>query len=277
VTHVEDCPDIGPSCASSPPPAPYLHHVKLAIDETDLDVSYGVTRWLAAEARLGLRVVDVTPTFYDLDGRRLPIDGDIHHKKETIAGPTDPWLVLRFGARAGRFSTAARLGATLPLGSTVPDPYELSALGLAHEHIQLGSGTVMPLVGGTLAYATETVAAAFTALWFFSLYENSQGFRAPNRAFYTLRATLTTGPFRPYAAADLVHDGREVWHGVPGAESFVRTDLLLGGGLGWMFREPWQADVGVRVRVLDVSDGPTLEYPALVQIGLSTWFDLARP
>jgi hypothetical protein len=80
------------------------------------------------------------------------------------------------------------------------------------------------------------------------------------------------GAWRPYAAVDLVHDGREIWHGVAGTESFVRTDVLVGGGAGFMFAEPWQVDASVRVRVLDVSEGPSLAYPAILQVGLSTWF-----
>jgi hypothetical protein len=55
----------------------------------------------------------------------------------------------------------------------------------------------------------------------------------------------------------------------------VRTDVLLGGGVAWTFADPWTLEVGVLGRVAKLTDANTLDYPGVVQLGLSTRFDLA--
>jgi hypothetical protein len=278
--HVEDCPDLGPQCASTPPPTPYVHHVELFVEETDLDATYGLAQWLAIEARFPMRLIHETPTYFELDGTPKDVPNDIHHRNETLFGPGDPWLVLRAGAQSGRLVTAARIGVTAPLGSTVPDPYVLGRQGLPHEHIQLGTGTFVPMVGGAVAYVAPSFEATLTALVFFSLYENDKGYRAPSRGFATLRATLPLmdGAVRPYLATDFVREGREVWHGVIGSESYGRTDLLAGGGVAWRFAPPWTADVGVRLPVVHDTQGARYDYAGVLQLGVGTSFDLApRP
>ena len=276
--HVEDCPDLGPACAQKPGPTPYVHHVDLFASELGLDASYGIAPWLALEARLGLRIVKITPTYSELDGTPKSVPNDIHHHDETLVGPTDPWLVVRTGGALGKLVTAARLGVTLPLGRTEPDPYVLAAAGQSHEHIQFGTGTVVPIVGGGLAYRAAPVELSLSALAFFSLYANDKGFRAPSRWLLSTRATLPLGggAFRPYVAADLTHEGRETWHGAPGSESTTRTDLLLGGGVSWEFAPPWSVDLGLRARTLHAASGATFDYPGILQLGLSTHFGLER-
>ncbi|MDB4994467.1 MAG: hypothetical protein JWM74_1899 [Myxococcaceae bacterium] len=273
-SHVEECPDLGPECASSPPPVPYRHHVKLFLTETNFDASYGLTPWLAIDARFGFRVVDITPTYFELDGAPKRVDDDIHHHDETLVGLTDPWLVARLGAASGKLVTTSRLGFTLPLGNTVEDPYALGARGLSHEHTQLGTGTFVPIVGLGLAWIDPRYELSLSAVALFSLYENDKGFRAPSRSFVSSRMTLPLleSTWRPYATFELAHEGRERWHGVDGAESFVRNDLLVGAGLGWRFAPPWEAQLGLRVRAASLGNGATFEYPGIVMFGLATSF-----
>jgi hypothetical protein len=246
------------------------------MSETAFDASYGLSRFLAVEGRFAVRVVDVTPTYSELDGTPKTVTDDIHHRKETLVGPADPWLLLRVGAKSGGLVTAARFGVTLPLGSTVPDPYILGREGLPHEHIQFGTGTVVPVVGGAIAYVSRTFDASLTALAFFSFYANGNGFRAPMRAFTSARATLPLPSLklRPYVALDFVHEGRELWHGVDGAESYIRNDLLGGGGIAWQFAPRWEADLGVRVRLAKLSSGVSLDYPGILLMGIGTHFDV---
>jgi hypothetical protein len=252
-----------------------MHHIALAMSETSFDVGYGLSRWLALEGRFAVRVVDVTPTYTELDGTPKTVVDDIHHHKETLVGPADPWLLVRVGASSGRWITAARAGVTLPLGSTVPDPYVLGREGLPHEHIQLGTGTVVPVVGGAVAYAAPSVELSLVALGFFSFYTNDNGYRAPMRGFVSARGTfpLPSLRLRPYVATDFVHDGPELWHGVVGADTYTRSDLLAGGGVAWRFAPKWEADVGFRVLLAKLATGTSLDYPGLVQLGLATHFD----
>ena len=274
--HEEDCPDIGPQCARTPPPTPYIHHVELQTQATDRDAAYGLTPWLAAEIRFPLRVVHEHPTYFNLAGQQMVGFTDIHHREETLVGPGDPWLVARVGASTGRLVTAARVGVTVPLGSTVPDPYVLGREGLPHEHIQFGTGTVVPIVGGGLAYDAEWVQLSLSAMAFFSLYADGYGYRAPSHWFASGRATFPfwRGALRPYVAADVLHSGREIWQGLYGEESYAVTDLLLGGGLAWRFAPPWSVEGGIRFPVVHDTQGASYEFPALFELSLGTSFDL---
>jgi hypothetical protein len=94
-----------------------------------------------------------------------------------------------------------------------------------------------------------------------------------------LRVTLDLleGRLRPYVEGDLPHETQELWSGQPGAEgSNVRTDVLVGGGVGWMFAEPWTLEVGVLGRAAKLTDANTLDYPGVVQVGVSTRFDFLK-
>lgn len=276
-SHLATCPDLGPACKDPTPPRPYNHHVGLFTGEIALDASYGIAPWLAAEVRFPLRLVSTKPTYSEQDGRPKQVPDDIHHHDETLVGPADPWLVLRFSGALGKLTTAARLGASLPLGKTQPDPYALAAEGKWHEHTQFGAGTFLPLVGIGASYAREPVQLSASGLGLFSLYENSYGFRAPSQFFFSVRATATllAGALRPYVVADLPHQTEELWGGALGAEGpTARTELLLGGGLTWAFSAPWSVDIGLRVRVAHFTDAATFNYPGLLQLGFGTRFDL---
>lgn len=241
-----------------------------------LDGSYGVLPWLAVEARLVLRVVDTTPTYFEQDGTPKLVPNDIHHHDETLVGPGDPWLVARFGGRFGKLATAARLGVSFPLGSTAPDPYALGYEGKWHEHTQLGTGTFVPIAGLGLSYDTGLVDLSLSFLGLFSVYENEHGYRAPARYFVGARAGLPLLDRRltPFVTVDVAHETDEIWHGAPGLEGATRrTDLLVGAGLAWEFVPDWTLEVGARGRVLKLSTSPGFDSPGLVQLALSTHFD----
>ncbi|MFP6687325.1 MAG: hypothetical protein VB934_21580, partial [Polyangiaceae bacterium] len=116
VSHIAECPDIGPSCRSNNAPAPYNHHVDMLLTDIQVDLAYGLSSWLAIETRLRLGVVALEATFTEIDGseRTGPETGSIHHRTEVLAGPRDPWLMMRIGGKVGRFLSQARIGLTLP-------------------------------------------------------------------------------------------------------------------------------------------------------------------
>lgn len=113
-----------------------------------------------------------------LDGAPYtPPYGDIHHRSETLTGISDPAVSVEWSPRPGWMFGA---GTSLPAGHTVPNPIILGREGTKHEHIQFGSGTLMPSL-------TAQWARAATRFTFFargeanlSLYENGEGFRAPH-------------------------------------------------------------------------------------------------
>jgi hypothetical protein len=278
VSHVAECPDLGPACEGGGlPPTPYNHHVELWNSEIALDASLGLAPWLALEVRAALRIVDVTPTYSELDGTPKEVPGDIHHHDETLVGPSDPWIVGRVGAGSGDWVTTARLGFTLPIGSTEPNPYVLGRRGISHEHIQLGTGVVMPIVGGGVAYVGGPVDASLSYLGIYGLYENGEGFRPPSRTFLELRAAvpLLDRTLEPFAVLDLAHEGEELWDGRPGLEgSNIRSDVLVGGGVSWTVVPDGSVDVSLRGRVARLTDAAAFDQTVAIGLGLRTAFEL---
>ena len=276
VRHVEECPDIGPACLGLPTPEPYRHDVSTLVSEVPLEVSYGVLRWLAAEVRLPLRMVGVWPRYTTLGGAELPLATDGHHRRETLVGPADPWISLRIAGRAGAWLASTKFGVSLPLGRTEPDPFALGLLGLPHQHIQFGSGTVMPVLGGFVQRAAGPVELAASAVALVNFSNNRHGYRAPSRAFGSLRVTVPwlANSVRPYAALDMSLEASERWHGEIGHEgSSDRADLLAGGGVGWQVFPALAVDLGVRARVAKLSAGSALDYPGYAQLGGTWTFD----
>lgn len=277
--HLAECPDLGPECEDVVPPTPYFHRVELIASDVNLDLSYGVASWFAAEVRLTLRIVDTTPTYREQDGAPKLVPDDIHHHDRTIVGPGDPWVVARFGGVLGKLLAAGRIGVSLPFGSTEPDPYRLASRGQWHEHTQLGTGTVMPIVGLGLSYDTGPVEVAASAIGFFSLYENQHGFRAPARYFGGLRGSvpLLGGKLTPFATVDFAHETNEIWNGRLGLEGNTqRTDLLVGAGLSWELVDRLRAELVGRGRVGRFATGVSFDSPGFVQLSVSTYFDKLR-
>ncbi len=245
--------------------------------EVGLDASLGLTSWLALEVRAALRIVDVSPTYSELDGTAKEVPGDIHHHDEVLVGPSDPWVMGRVGARRGDLVTTARLGFTVPIGSTEPNPYVLGRRGASHEHLQLGTGVVMPIVGGAVAYVGGPVDASFAYLGIYGLYENGEGFRPPSRTFLELRVAvpLLDRRLEPFAVIDLAHEGEELWDGLPGLEgSNIRSDILAGGGVAWTFAPEWTVDASLRFRVAQLTDAAAFDQTVAIGVGLRTAFDL---
>jgi hypothetical protein len=278
VSHVAECPDLGPECFDGgPPPTPYNHHVDQAIAETVLDTSLGMTDWFALEMRWSLRIADVNPSYSELDGTPKQVPNDIHHHDETLVDVTDPWLLARFAAVSGRFVSIARLGFSLPVGRTEEDPYALGRQGKSHEHLQAGTGTFVPIAGFGMAYAIAPVILGLGGIAFFSAYENAKGFRAPWRAYASQRTSvsLLDDALRPFGELTLAHEGEELWQGRPGLEgSNVRTEIYAGLGVAWRFHAAWTLEAAARVRVATLTDAPTFEQHGLFSLGLSTSFDL---
>jgi hypothetical protein len=282
VSHVAECPDLGPECFGPVAPIPYNHHVSQVIAETSLDVSLGITPWFGLDARWALRVTDVNPTYSELDGTPKEVPDDIHHHDETLVDPTDPWLLARFAGVAGDFVSVGRIGLSFPVGRTEEDPYELGRVGKSHEHLQSGTGTFVPIVGLGLAYtiapgSSAPVTLGLGGVGFFNLYENHHAFRAPMRVYASHRVAVTflDGTLTPAAEVSIGHEGEEYWHGMAGLEgSNVRTEVYLGGSLRWAFYESWAVEATARGRVASLTDAPTFTSQGVFSLALSTSFSL---
>jgi len=132
-------------------------------------------------------------------------------------------------------------------------------------------------VGIGLSYPAGPVELSASALGFFSVYENSYGFRAPSRIFGGVRVgyPIPSIKLTPNATVDIAHESAEIWHGAYALEGFnARTDLLVGVGAQWEFSPLWKLEATVKARVYRFTDAPAFNYPGLAQLAVSHSWDL---
>jgi hypothetical protein len=281
VGHEEHCPDInGPGCAEHPV-ATQWHALKLFFSDIRLNAEYGITDWLSIDLLWSLRIVDIKFELQDLDRRPIapPYGEEIHHRTETIAGITDPWLSLRANKRLGAWTFGFRAGATLPIGSTVENPFRLGREGMSHQHIQFGTGTVDPFVE---VQVSRTVGRFMLTGWTMGklpLYENGHGYRAGSTLFGGLRATsnLWTERWTFSLGTFVYHEQPERWSGIVETEGNLgRTDLLLESSITWRFAGAWSLFLLGRIPVYSHITGAQLNNTAVIELGITRPFRLVE-
>ena len=280
--HPEFCPDINPvGCAMMPVPTEW-HDLALGFAELRLHAELRLTRWLAADLLWGVRLVSVHFTLEDAATRQPivpPFGPEIHHRTETLIGSTDPWISLRAAKQLGPWAFLFRLGATLPVGNTVPNPFDLGRQGISHEHIQFGTGTVDPLaeVGlrrnlGHFTWSAFLLAKA-------SLYANPHGYQAGSQllAGTHLFSDLWTRRWTFALGALVYNEQPERWNGVEEAEGNLgRTDALLDTSIAVLLGQ-WSLALVARFPVYSHSVGEQLATPAIFELSLARPFALWHP
>ena len=280
--HVESCPDInGPGCAAMPVPAEW-HALKLAFGELRLAAEYGITRWLSADLLWSLRVVHIGFRLEDEATRTQispPFGPDIHHRTETLVGLADPWLSLRAAKTLGPWVFVFRLGVTLPVGSTVANPFSLGREGRAHEHIQFGSGTVDPLAGVEVRRSVGRFSLAGWMLGKTALYQNTHHYQAGSQLLGGVSVASDLWTSRGwFALGALVHNEQpEHWKGLTETEGNLgRTDLLLDTSITWRLPSRWSITLSAKVPLWSRAVGAQLNTPAIGELTISRPFDLTR-
>lgn len=256
---------------------PIIHDSTLFLSETRLDVAYGLSAAWVLGLTAPFRVVGEGIRY--LDGSTgAPVQlvtPNIHHRNETLVGLADPTLFARASHAFGAFGLEARFGATLPLGKTEEDPFRLGAMGLPHEHVQLGTGTVNPIAGLSASRALWGGAVGAWASAFLPLYANDKAYQAGDR--FALGAQLA----HPFGRRVEVRGGAEVlverpdrWHGaVPGDEgNRGRVDLLAEAGVSVRLSASLALDAQLSVPLATYVVGGQLSYPLIGTIGLVATF-----
>jgi len=197
---------------------------------------------------------------------------DLHHRNETLTGPGDPWLYGRAATTWRRgLLVGARLGATIPLGRTVEDPFALGDMGIAHEHSQFGTGTFGAIAGIDLARDLGGVHLDASALTIQTFYENRHGYTAGDRYALSFGAgsALGTAHWRFRATLDSVWETAETWNGVVHTDdgNVGRTDVLAGLSATWLVTDDWHAGIELKVPAYTHIEGGQLD--ALGFLGLS--------
>jgi hypothetical protein len=259
------------------------HDLTLLYGELRLHAEYGITKWLSADLFWSLRVVHVGFVLEDAATRKPitpPFGPDIHHRTETLVGPTDPWLSLRTAKVLGAWAFSFRLGLTLPVGSTVPNPFELARAGKVHEHLQFGTGTVDPLGGVEIRRAIGRFSVAGWLLAKASLYENSQHYQAGSQLLVgaNVSSALWTAHCWFRLGALIYNEQPERWNGLYETEGNLgRTDIMIDTAIAWRFVGKWSATLSARIPIFTQAVGAQLNTPAIAEIGIARPFDLSRP
>lgn len=240
-SHVAECPDVAPECATQVIP-PHMHHARVAVTHSELDASYGLGRQLQLSVRVPYDSKDIRIRYTTLEGAPFtPPYGDIHHRTETLSGISDPSLMLDWSPSPGWQLGA---GTTFPIGHVTEDPVRLGKEGLTHEHTQFGSGTFNP----TLAVQWSGAHFAARAEGRLTVYESSGGYRAPNTFLLSAGPSLRAGRIAIEPRINAQYQGRARWHGEADEGSGFHNGgvrLQLGVPLGavtvapGVYRELW--------------------------------------
>ena len=257
VTHPAGCADLN-NCDEVPVQPLHDHQVVLAPVELGLSGEWAFDDRWGVEASLPVRSVWASVSYQTPDGADyVPLDAEVHHRDETVAGLADGRLMARYSRSVGGVWVAARVGSTVPLGATEEDPFSAGDLGKRHQHIQLGSGAFEPVVsldatwGGisqqTTAYATLQQ----------PLYANDKGYEAGRRLLAGAQVGWKAAPDLLLSLiGEVGHEGGERWQGVVRSDGMTGlTEVRTGASLLWRSEAlTLQASLRVPVyRVLEAS------------------------
>lgn len=274
VVHGLACPEIGPICTVRKE-LPQLHDQDFLIGEVRAVLDQGLGHGFGAEVHLPLRVSHTAIVYRRVDGTAFTLDyPNIHHRNETLTGIGDPWLLGRWAGDVGEFTLSVKTGLTLPLGSTVVNPFRLAAGGREHQHIQFGTGTFDPLLAAGASRKVGPVAVALYGQARLGLYANDAGYQAGHRFGFGLSAGMAV--WREWTAttsADLAIEQAERWDGkVMEDGNLGRTDGLLGLGLSHPLG-PFRLGLAAKVPLFTLlvqhgDEAAQLEYPAIVEFSV---------
>jgi thiol-disulfide isomerase/thioredoxin len=251
-----------------------VHDQTLLVTEARLAADVGITRRISLGVMLPVRVVSTGITYLDADGMEVTLVNDgIHHRDETVSGIADPMLLGAVTERFAGVRWTARAGFTVPIGRTEEDPFVNE--DVPHQHIQMGTGTVNPVI------AVEAVRAA--GVWSFGgfamtqqvLYENSKGYQAGDRYAGGVMARRGLGDaWSVRGGVEVQAETAERWQGVVHTDdgNQGRVDVMLVGGASWAATRALSVDLAVKVPVVTHVVGGQLDMPAVVEIGAAWSF-----
>jgi hypothetical protein len=246
--------------------------MNVTLSETSVVSSVGLARNVGLELVTPFRTATIRVRFEDEDRRPfVPVEGDLHHRNETVAGTGDPWLMLHAARPGAVWTMAARAGMSIPLGRTEPNPFDLGGRGLPHQHIQLGTGTWDPLVGLAAGRRLGSFGVTVTALARRALYENEHGYQAGDRlqGGVIVERPLSAS-WRASSALDLSREEPERWGRRRDEEegNLGRTDLLLTLALLRPVSGVGGLRLALSVPLFTRARGAQLDYPLIVSVGL---------
>ena len=235
VTHPAGCADLN-NCDEVPVQELHDHQVVLAPVELGLSGEWAFDDKWGVEASLPVRSVWASVSYQTPDGADYePVDADVHHRDETVAGLADGRLMARYGRSLGGVWVAARLGTTVPLGATEEDPFSAGDVGKKHQHIQLGSGAFEPVMSldATWGGISQQTTAYVTLQQ--PLYANDKGYEAGRRLLAGAQVGWKAAPDLLLSLlGEVGHEGGDQWQGVVRSDGMTGlTEVRTGAALLW--------------------------------------------
>lgn len=181
---------MAPECAEITIPD-HRHEAELGLWKADLLVAYGASHSVTITARMPYEIKDQLIEYRTLDGQRYdPPYGDIHHRTGVHQGVGDAEVLASYALGSDWLIGA---GFTIPTGETQPNPIEAGRLGLVHQHLLFGSGTVDPRIGVQWTRHVAGVRLIASADARIPVYENRHGFRAPATVRWSAGPSVPVG------------------------------------------------------------------------------------
>jgi thiol-disulfide isomerase/thioredoxin len=259
------------------------YDARVVIVENRLTAELAVTPWLALGMSLPYRIVSTDVTYRDpATGEEImPQSATIHARDETVHGIGDPAISGHVAREVGAWRLHVRAGATLPLGKTEPDPFALGDIGQEHQHVQFGSGTIVPFVAVEAQHPIGPVGATAWAVTYQSLYENGEGYRAGDRYSAGVSGSIAVGARKQWtinAGVEAHGETAETWQGVVHEDegNAGRIDAMIGGGAAWRPRPDLAIVADLKLPLYSEVVGTQLDYPIVASIGITGSFDLKR-
>jgi thiol-disulfide isomerase/thioredoxin len=254
-----------------------IHDQHLTIGEARVAADYGFTSQLGASLVVPVRFVSTTiryaskATGEDVD---LVMPG-IHHRDETLVGVADPMLLGAFTSPVGAARITIRAGVSLPLGRTEDNPFTVAAETMPHEHIQMGTGTVRPVLSADASFGFGKWHAGGFLFTQQSIYENSRGYKTGDRYAAGASASRRIGTkWSLRGGMEVQGETAEHWQGVEHTDdgNRGRFDAMVSVGGSYLASERVAIDATIKIPFVTEAVGGQLDMPAIVEVGAGWTF-----
>ena len=270
-SHEASCPEISPLDCEQFDIIDHEHHQTMLLMRLQPSLSMGLGRGWQTMLRVPYDIKSMGIEYTDLQGNPYdPPYGNIHHRNETLTGLGDSELELQyFWSPKPKWVMGGGLGSSLPFGRTEEDPYIRASQSLEHQHIQMGSGTFVPLMSATVVWSGHRWGFSAQSTGKLALYENNKDYRPSSTAQITLGPTYRfTSKFMFLTHLGAQRDWQAAWSGEPDPLS-GRSLVTTGASIIQRFTSKVAIMGQIRATVFQHSVADTILQPIVGSVGVS--------
>ncbi|MBA3391403.1 MAG: cupredoxin domain-containing protein [Deltaproteobacteria bacterium] len=258
-----------------------VHDQQLAIGEARLALDVGLTEQLGLSVVAPVRFLSSSIKYLAAsDGSEVElVTPGIHHRNETLVGLADPMVLGSFSHADGPIRLTLRGGVTLPLGRTEANPFTAEAETMPHQHVQMGTGTVNPVISVDLAYTRDAWRVGGYGFTQQVVYTNGHGYKAGDRYAGGLAVRRRLGKaWSLRVGGEVQRESAERWDGLTPTDdgNRGRFDAMVVTGGSWSASPSLAIDFALKIPVITEAVGGQLDMPAILEVGAS-WSFGAKP